>query len=56
MRIVGEEVLGSKEWSGVIWDENTTKMLDYACGTGLISRVCLKKYFPRNSLANTYNS
>lgn len=39
MQTVGEKIIASKTWSGVVWDENSTRMLDYACGTGLISRV-----------------
>lgn len=39
MQTVGQKILASKDWSGVAWDENNTRMLDYACGTGLISRV-----------------
>ncbi|KAH8153549.1 uncharacterized protein LAJ45_02362 [Morchella importuna] len=39
IRIVGDEVLRRKEWSGVAWDEDNTRLLDYACGTGLFSKV-----------------
>ncbi|PUU74816.1 S-adenosyl-L-methionine-dependent methyltransferase [Tuber borchii] len=37
--IIGENILLRREWSGAEWDENTTRVLDYACGTGLISRI-----------------
>jgi len=37
--IIGENILLRREWSGAEWDENTTRVLDYACGTGLTSQV-----------------
>ncbi|PWW78414.1 S-adenosyl-L-methionine-dependent methyltransferase [Tuber magnatum] len=37
--IIGENILLRREWSGAGWDENTTRVLDYACGTGLISQI-----------------
>jgi hypothetical protein len=40
IQIVGDELLKRKEWSEVAWDEDNTRLLDYACGTGLISKVC----------------
>lgn len=39
VQTIGDKILASKDWSGVAWDEDSTRMLDYACGTGLISRV-----------------
>lgn len=36
---VADAVLKHKEWSGVAWDEDSTRMLDYGCGTGLISKI-----------------
>lgn len=40
VQTIGDKILASKDWSGIAWDESSTRMLDYACGTGLISRVC----------------
>lgn len=40
IQTIGDDIINRKEWSGVAWDGDTTRMLDYACGTGLISRVC----------------
>ncbi|RPB01846.1 S-adenosyl-L-methionine-dependent methyltransferase [Choiromyces venosus 120613-1] len=37
--IIGENILLRREWSGAEWSENTTRVLDYACGTGLISQI-----------------
>ncbi|KAG0636333.1 S-adenosyl-L-methionine-dependent methyltransferase [Tuber brumale] len=37
--IIGENILLRREWSGAEWDEAATRVLDYACGTGLISRI-----------------
>lgn len=25
---------------GIVWDEDKTRVLDYACGGGLVSKVC----------------
>lgn len=39
--ILGEDILRRREWSGVDWKEDSTRVLDYACGTGMISQVRL---------------
>lgn len=49
-----DEIQARKDWIGVDWVEDTSededesippektvKLLDYACGTGLVSRVCM---------------
>ncbi|KAI5851260.1 S-adenosyl-L-methionine-dependent methyltransferase [Morchella snyderi] len=38
-QIIADEVLKRKEWSGVAWDEDNTRLLDYACGTGMFSKI-----------------
>ncbi|KAL7267143.1 hypothetical protein RUND412_010284 [Rhizina undulata] len=37
--IVAKDLLRRRDWAGVVWDHHSTRVLDYACGTGLISRI-----------------
>ena len=52
-----EEIQTRRDWIGVDWvnehenessgkPQKTVRLLDYACGTGLVSRVCHQFPFP----------